>query len=300
MGAGTKQIESFFVDGPAADELYLAMRDGEVDFQVAGRRRIEEMWQQCASVLDPDLDRKARNAFLNAWWELYVASTFATNGHPLIPRIRRVPAIDGPDVQTEDRVWIEAVVPGPGVGTDGVPIRRFNSGAHAVPDEQLKLRLRNAIEEKHKALIRYEERGWVKPNEPVIIAVSGSAMGYQWLELEIPRIIRAVLPIGHKVLHMEPKTATIVASSYEYVAAIKKASGSLVSTEIFASDSHSRISALIYSDSDPVNLPARPGADFVAVLNPWARAPLSRGFLEFMNEYWVVGDKLHRQLVRGA
>ena len=284
----------FFSDGPASDELYLAVRDGQAEHQMAARSRIEDMWQQCASFLDPDLDQKSRNAFLSAWWELYVASTFLINGFPLVARARRVPSRDGPDLQTEDHVWIEAVAPGPGVGTDSVPTRRYNSGAHAVPDDRLKLRLRNAIDEKHKALIRYEKRGWVKPDEPVIIAVGGAAMGYQWLELEIPRIVRAVLPIGHKVLHLEPKTAEIVGSSYQLTPAIQKASGSPVSTDIFASDSHKRISALVYSDSDPVNIPERPGADFVGILNPFAQAPLPVGHLKFLHEYWVDGDKLHR------
>lgn len=293
-------MRPFFGDGPAADEIYLAMRDGRADFQIAGRQRIEVMWQQCAEFLDPDLDQKARKAFLNAWWELYVASTFSTNGFPLVPRARRVPSKDGPDLQTKDRIWIEAVAPGPGVGADGVPIRRFNSGAHTVPDEQLKLRLRNAIEEKHKALIRYEERGWVKPDEPVIVTIGGAAMGYQWLEREIPRIVRAVLPIGHQVIHLEPTTAKVVGTSHEFTATIQKTSGSVVSTDIFTSDSYKRISALIYSDSDPVNFPDRPGADFVGILNPFARAPVSRGYLSFLNEYWVEGDMLHRRLAGGT
>jgi len=288
-------MRSFFGDGPAADELYTAMRDGQADFQIAGRRRVEEMWQQCAAFLDPDLDQKARNTFLNAWWELYVASTFSTNGFPLLPRAGRAPSRDGPDLQTKDRVWVEAVAPGPGVGADRVPIRQF-SGVHAVPDEQLKLRLRNSIEEKHKALIRYEERGWVKPDEPVIVAVGGAAMGYQWLEREVPRIVRAVLPIGHQVVHLEPRTAEVVGTSHEFTATIQKSSGSAVSTDIFRSDSHARISALIYSDFDPVNLPDRPGADFVGILNPFARAPVSHGYLKFLDEYWVEGDLLHRRL----
>jgi len=35
----------------------------------------------------------------------------------------------------------------------------------------------------------------------------------------------------------------------------------------------------------------------VAILNPFARAPLSRGYLSFLNEYWVEGNLLHRRLV---
>ncbi len=293
-------MRSFFGDGPAADELYTAMRDGQAEFQIAGRRRIEDMWQQCATFLDDDLDQKARNAFLNAWWELYVAYTFSSNGVALVPRLSRAPSRDGPDLQTEGRVWIEAVAPGPGVGVDGVPIRRFNCGAHAVPDEQLKLRLRNSIEEKHRALIRYEERGWVKLDQPVIIAVGGAATGYQWLEREVPRIVRAVLPIGHQVIHLEPRTAKVVGTSHEFTATIQKTSGSNVSTDIFTSDSHKSISALVYSDSDPVNFPDRPGADFVGILNPFAQAPLSRGYLSFLNEYWVEGELLHRRVARGT
>jgi hypothetical protein len=40
----------------------------------------------------------------------------------------------------------------------------------------MKLRLRNAIEEKHGRLKEYERRGWIKPNEPAVIAVGGAAL----------------------------------------------------------------------------------------------------------------------------
>ncbi len=279
----------------------MALRDGHAPHQVAGRKRIEAMWQQCASFLDQDLHEKARGAFVSAWWELYVAFAVSSNGFELVPRARRVPARHGPDLQLTDRdIWIEAVAPGPGAGADGVPIRPNDGGAYAVPDEQLKLRLRSAIEDKHNAFLRYEERGWVKPDEPAIVAVGGAALGYQWLELEIPRIVRVVVPIGHKVLHVRPMTAEVVGTSYEYTDAVAKASGAEVDTDIFVSDSHRRISAILYSDSDPVNFPDKPGADFVAVLNPHASAPLPLGHFAFAQEYWIEGDQLHRRQPGGT
>ncbi|MHC5722025.1 MAG: hypothetical protein ACYTX0_60910, partial [Nostoc sp.] len=73
-----------------------------------------------------------------------------------------------------------------------------------VPDDQIKLRYRSAIEEKYnKKYQRYLLNKIVKPNDCYIIAINGSAIPSARREIEIPRIIRSALPFGNQTLRID-------------------------------------------------------------------------------------------------
>ncbi|PYK11263.1 MAG: hypothetical protein DME65_07760 [Verrucomicrobia bacterium] len=287
-------LTDFFLPGPAVDPQYLAVRDGERDYVQEARRFIDDMWSHCGEFLDSDLREKARDNFSGAFWELYLTFAFFANGVHLVPRKRRSPSKSGPDLLiSEPRIWIEAVAPGPGVGADKVPDLMGTQGAYSVPDEQLKLRLRNAIEEKHDRLVAYEARKWVRPDEPVIVAVGGAGLGLLHGEREVPRIVRVAFPIGFEQIHIDVTTHQVVGRSHQYSPSIRKQSGEEVSTDLFVTPAYRRISALLYSPSDALNRPAFPGVDLVLVLNPHAAAPITPGSFHFMHEYRAEGDRVH-------
>jgi len=286
-------VTDFFLSGPASDADYLEFRDGQHERRQEAKDFIEHMWSLCGDFLDSDLRENARSNFSSAFWELYLAFALYANGFHLAPRSERSPARSGPDLLIrEPRTWIEAVAPGPGEGADRVPDFTGIPGTHTVPDEQLKLRLRSAIEWKHDRLLAYEERGWVRSDEPAIVAVGGAGLGPFHGDLNVPRIVRVAFGIGWEQLHLDPATGGVVGSSHQYSPAVRKQSGSEVSTEMFLTPAYRRISALLYSASDALNRPPHPGADLILVLNPHATAPITPGWFRFMHEYHAEGDKV--------
>lgn len=289
-------MTDFFLPGPASDTVYLEYRDGQRERTLEAKRFIEHIWLLCSDFLDSDLPEKARSNFSGAFWELYLAFALYANGVHLVPRSQRSPARSGPDLLIrEPRIWIEAVAPGPGRGADRVPHLVDKPGVHAVPDEQVLLRFRSAIEEKHERLVAYEKRGWVRPDEPAIVAVGGAALGPLFGERDVPRIVRVAFPIGWPQLRLDPNTGQVVGRSHQYSPAVRKQSGEDVSTDLFVTPAYRRISALLYCPSDPLNRPAHPGADLIMVLNPYATAPITPSEFHFMHEYHAVGDTLHHR-----
>jgi hypothetical protein len=289
-------VTAFFRQTPATDAAYVELRDGQRAHIQEARRFIEHMWSLCGDFLDSDLRDRATRNFSGAFWELYLAFALYANGVHLVPRSQRHPAKSGPDLLIrEPRIWIEAVAPGPGQGADRVPDLMDKPGVHAVPDEQLQLRLRSAIEEKHERLLAYEKKKWVRPDDAAIVAVGGAGLGLLFGEREVPRIVRVAFPIGWPQLHLDPATGQVVGESHQYSPAIRKQSGEEVSTDLFVTPAYGRISALLYSASDALNRPTHPGADLILVLNPHATAPIVPSEFHFMHEYHAVADTLHHR-----
>jgi hypothetical protein len=297
----TSTAPDFFQPGRATDPEYLVLRDDPREFIQDARRFVEHMWSHCGCFLDRDLPERARTSFASVHWELYLAFALYYNGVHLVRRGDRRPARSGPDILVSDpRLWIEATAPGPGTGADRVPGDTTPGLVVAVPDDQIILRLRNAIDEKLGRFRAYEARGWVAPAEPVLIAISGAALPWRWAERDIPRIVRTVLPIGDDVLHISINDRKVVGRTHEYRPHVVKASGSQVTTNLFLDEAYSRISGVMFCYSDALNRPAQPGPDLTLVLNPKASAPLVPGWLHFGWEYWVEADTVHRRAPNGA
>jgi hypothetical protein len=289
-------VATFFDVHSAEDARYAILRDDDLPIVASARQFVDHMWQRCAEFLDSELPARASRGFLPVFWELYVAYTLWSNGVELVPRKRRLPARQGPDLLARfGHVWIEATLPSAGSGPDAVPEPSGAGVAWYLPDDQMKLRLRSAIEEKHTRFLEYERRGWVKPSQPVVIAVGGAALPIRFAELTIPRIVRSVLPIGHEQVHLSTESLEIIGHSFQYQSTVAKLAGSIVRTDVFLDSTYCGISAVLYSGSDEINRPNTPGVDFVLVRNPNAVAPLPHNWLPFAWEYWVDGELLNRR-----
>lgn len=284
----------FFRPGHCEDEIYRILRDAEGEIIVDGREFVEMIWEQCCQFLDDDLPRKAMTSYASVFWELYLAHTLISSDLEPVRRVEREPAREGPDLLlATPRVWVEAVAPGPGEGPDAVPEPTVGE-ARPVPDDQIILRYRSALASKEAQIREHRARGWVRDDDPVVIAVNGARIPSARLELTIPRIVRSVLPFGHEQFHVDTGTMDIVDHTFQYRAFVQKLEGAEVAVDVFDDDSFSGISAVLASCSDEINRPKVAGSDFVLVHNPRAQVPLPRGWLERGQEFWVEEDALNR------
>lgn len=263
------------------DEIYNAIRK-EINHRCKEAKAfIENLWEKVNPFLDSDFSSKLPLELHQRFWELYMAASVLESDLHLVPRDSS--RNTGPDIcikaEHNKRIWIEAVTASAGIGADAV--QETESGtAHDVPDDQIKLRLLNSFDEKHRKYIQYLRNNSVALGEAYIIALNAALIPSAHLEREIPRIVRALLPFGHQTLHFDSNSLKIVDSTYEYKEAVKKLSGTEIPTTSFLNPDYSGISAVIYSSNvDVFNYPSTLGSSLLLFHNPLAANPLPLGFL---------------------
>jgi hypothetical protein len=253
------------------------------------KKFIEEMWLHYKQYADAHFLSQAKIDFNQRIWEMYLACSLLFQGLSIDSKD------EGPDILIDTgelKIWIEAVAPKPGEGEDAVSKQEFGR-LRQVPDEQIKLRYRSAIEEKYnKKYKNYLNSKIVEPEDCYIIAINGSSIPSAKRELEIPRIIRSILPFGNKSILIDTESGQPIDQFYQYQDRLLKKSGSSVSTDIFLQPEYSGISAILFSCIDAVNRPNKLGDDFVLLHNPIAARQLPRGFIKLGREYWVDGSEL--------
>jgi type I restriction enzyme S subunit len=206
----------------------------------------------------------------------------------------------GPDVLLEfkDRcIWIEAIT-----ATDGDPAKPDSVGhpdpakPGQIPDEKIVLRYTNAIDAKYRKYLEYLEKGIVAEEDSYLIAVNGYPLSYGWADPEIPRILKAVFPLGHLQFIFDRKTLKRVETKHQFRPAIFKSSGKDVSTAGFMSEQYAGISGILYSRANAY-MTARPlGSDFLIAHNPMAGHPVRLGSLAADREY--VAKPVDRDVIR--
>ena len=115
----------FFKPGFAPDEIYRIIRDDSNDRSVEARELVESLWREVRDYLDPDVPKQAAVDFGARFWEVYLAWTLLSNGTQLVPHRERPDRGQrgGPDLLTQDGVWIEATLATPGKGPNRTPDR---------------------------------------------------------------------------------------------------------------------------------------------------------------------------------
>ncbi len=277
------------LDKEGTDPAYEALRKPPNEYCADRRDAFLQLWQRTAPYLDRHLADRARRDLHAVYWEMHVAAALIDAGAVLVPRERRTPRKEGPDLLSENpRTWIEAVIATAGRGDDAVPTAPLGQ-ASSVPDDQMVLRLTQAITYKRDRREEHVRRGWVAASDAYLIAVNAGALPSGMLELTLPRIVRAVFPFGHMAISMNTKTGEISDSFYQHRSSITKTVGTPISTTLFEDPSYAGISGCLYSTADAFN----PGRSLSFVSNPLSTAPLDRGCLRGVTEYWREGDELH-------
>jgi type I restriction enzyme S subunit len=200
----------------------------------------------------------------------------------------------GPDIclrHNNSYIWIEAVAPGPGRGLDAVPPYEFGIPAK-VPEEQILLRYTSAIKEKYEVYQKYIENNVISSSAPYIIAVNGGKIPYSFMTDVIPRIIKAVLPIGPYSMTINLETSEIISSEYSYRPEIEKRLGNPVPTNVFLDKKYAGISGVLFSNILVTNADDTKVKDFIFFHNRDANNYLPKGWLKLGHEYWLEDDRL--------
>jgi len=279
-------VSDFFQAGPASDDAYRAVRDGNHPYQREARAFVEDIWRVAEPYVDDECRTEARNTFSARFWEVYLAAALVAGGVELVKRRDRPHKDAGPDLLlTDGRTWIEATAPTCGTGLDALPETHFGEGGE-IPDDAIKLRYLGAISEKVSKWTHYQSKGVVASDDRFIIAINSRAIPAAGSELEIPRIVRCVFPFGGLLLHLNAETLEIVRSEYGFQGAVAKRSGTTISTKGFLTDEYACVSALLHAHVDALNHPSDLSAAFVWVHNYRASFQLERGLLPVGREYW--------------
>ena len=236
-------MDTFFIDGRAADSAYVFTRD---DPQVVDRREfVEDLWRPTRRYLDRNLRDDARNHFLERFWEMYLAATLLEKGFVLTKH-----GDEGPEFSAQigtERVWFEAVAPTPGTGPDQVRELAAGLVPQSVPVDQILMRFTNAFAEKMKRYLVAIDRNIVAPADPYILAINSSAIQWPESDSNVPYFVRAFLGVGSQVIAFDTKTHEVVGSSFQYRPKIQKSNGAEVSTGRLFEEDAGFCSALIHS-----------------------------------------------------
>lgn len=258
------------------------------------RERIEALQTRFLPYADANFISEIRLEFASRFWEMYLGCALLDHGHCLVPRQKRRAA--GPDLCINDggrQIWVEAVAPQRGDGPDSVP---EEGEAGWVPESQIVLRYRAAVEEKCHQRRRHVRAGLIGAEDPFVIAVNGSRVPHgnnRWAD-EIPYAIRAVLPLAGSALVLEEGCGAVPQPGFETRWSIEKASGTRISTAVFLDDEYANVSGLIVADVNPLQDNRCETSTLGLLHNPGAPhgSMLERGWIRGGVEYWVEGNRL--------
>lgn len=275
------------------DSAYVCQSTGTSRIEI--KKWMEDLWQ----MYEPFADRQFLNAFKLQFsqrsWELYLATTFIKNGFKLGRHKDHEPDIDLREAGGGKRIaWIEAISVKKGDGTDRVPDVQYN-GVFDVPEEEMILRISNALAVKFE---QYEDRlkkKVVQEDEPYIIAINRSELEH--VEGFTALIIKALFGLGHQALRVmvDEKRQENPKPFWTARPHIAKTNQSSVSTLFFLNPKHAGISAAIYCiDNMPTSSRYKEsmGENFIIIHNPLAKNPLPREIFSFGEEWEIQGNDL--------
>lgn len=272
---------NFFLPGSDADVRYINVRDKELWRNA--RVFIELLWQTYRPYADRHFRSDAKDHFLQRFWEMYVACTLLHRGFKL-ERFGN----EGPDfyfLLEGRRIWVEAIAPGSGNGPDGVLAEtKLEPGiAYRIPSDQILLRYTNALDEKYRKYIEALNKGIVKPEEQMILAINSRGIPHAPYSSDIPYIVQAYLGFGELAyaFNRETEEEYLYHGSRENV---RKLNGVAISTTSFLETKFSAFSAVLHSGVDWANRPAKLGDDFLILHNPSAAYKLPTGIFSWCRQ----------------
>ena len=283
----------FVDDSHASDPMYnIINNEHEDQFILDLRVYIEKLWVDYQYYADIDFRQKIREDFHSRFWEMYLTCTLLYKSYPVKRKLKN----EGPDILIEDsshRIWIEAIAPSGGRENNLDKVRDMEYGvAQDVPDKEITLRYCGAIKDKFNKYLGYLEQNLIRPEDSFVIALNSCKIPHAIMDLNPPRIIKAVFPIGDWQLNIDKNIHKVVESGLQFRPDIKRASGSTVSTNVFLNPDYQNLSGILYSHASVGSYQlTNMGSDFIYIHNPLAmnnRVP--EGYFKFGKEFIPTED----------
>ena len=273
---------------------FTRLRNERDTFHSEQRKYIDALWNRTKSFLDSNFVSEFARQTPQRFWELRLAATLLDLNFELERTGEGRPDFC---TRTKDghRLWIEAVSPtlghegNPDRAPDGIADGRFR----AVPEEALLLRYTQALAAKHLAFQRFREAGIVSASDRCVIAISSSALGRYSDRDDPPRIMGALFPVGRRLLRVDPESLDIEAMRYDFRDAIRRTTGTSVSTAMFLAPAYADISGVILDSARATGWRQQAYGLFKTIHNPLATLPLPKGWFSIGHEYVVthLGDR---------
>jgi len=255
-------------------QIFKNVFHADTEMMVSAKKLSLELWEIYEPFADEHFISEIRRDFSARFWEMDLTCFFLRQQRNLIcPK-------PGPDIKIDENIWVEAVSPTQGAADNLNRVPDTVMGeVHQVNGELIELRYTAAIIEKFNKYTSYIEKGIVQDDEPYIIALNSSQIPHAELDDRIPRIAKSLLAIGKEYVTFDRETHAYLGSGHQHQQSISKPSGSEVATDIFLDPSYAGISAVLYSNSDPVSRSGKDGQGYLLVHNPLAANPVEEGFL---------------------
>ncbi len=275
--------DSFFIPGDCQDPGYRNVRD--LPHLEEAHNFIESLWRRYQGYEDAHFQQEAKDHFLERFWEMYLAVTFLDRGFAL-SRAGNA----GPEfwfTSGNQKIWVEAVAPEPGIGNDRVPELQMGlkvEVASKVPTEKILLRYTNAITEKRERYLAALERGILVDSDSYVLAINSRGIPDVPYRNTLPFFVQALLPFGPLTILIDPQTEEFGDPFYQLRESVAKAKGSPVSTAGFLDPQFAFVSAVLHSSVDCVNCPPNLGGDFTILHNPSAARALDHSVFDWCEQ----------------
>ncbi len=259
-------------------ELYQHLRDDPHALKV--KNKIVQLWNEYEPFAHKSFLKKIQFEFHQRWWEMYLCIGLIN----LEIEIDQSESDKGPDyfIPVKNKINIEAVAPTPGNTDEKVPDFVTN-GVIDFPKKECLLRLSQALADKGKKFIEYISKGTVGKNDINVIALSSCALNQFGSLLDFPHPVPLSVLVGAGNLRISKENP--YSGSQKNTTAYRY-SGAPVDLCFFENRKFNIITAVLYSNLDPVNAPESPEKTFQLFLNPNAINQLPKNCGLFKIETW--------------
>lgn len=283
----------FALADDGADLIYQRLKRAEHQVETRVQAALEEMWAECEPYLDSDFRNQFRVNPEARYTELHLTWVLLRGGKSLRRRdaVKKADRDRGPDIcvpESDRTIWIENISQGRGADTnpDQIPELPRNGRAVLAPKEQVALRITNGLDTKNKVFAAYRAKGWVKPTDPCVVAISGAQYFSQSGDLDLPMAVKAVFPLGEQFASFDPETEEVVRQGRHYSPHITRGNGDTIPRDGFLTDAYAGVSGLVWSRSTIGNAD-RAENDLVFVHNKTAENPFPERWFAWRHEFVV-------------
>lgn len=249
------------------------------------RERFENLYKMFKNHADSHFLSNIKYQFHERTWEMYVGCSLLSRG------INFKSNDNGPDFLLENhstKIWIECVVCNEGNGDDKVPPLVYGTFG-TVPENEMCIRIANAIQKKHKDYKEKFLNKIVSSEDVYIIAVNSGALPFP--DGAIPLILRCLFAVGHMTISF-PRDGSESKHYWSQIRFLKKKNGSEVPMDFFLNEEHKGISGAFYCGNNILNHADSIGSDIFGINNPIANQPFPDSLkTAFKGYYWNISEK---------